>query len=236
MNDNTPERIVLMLSIILRGKSKQYIEMLNKKNIRYHLQSVGFGTAPSEMMDIFGLGSNDKDIIFSLAPTSTVADLATELSKNIDTSSRYGGLLMVLSLSSINRLTSEILNRGDNDNRNNSAKGTKSKMKSERKHQLIAISVNQGYTEEVMQVAKQAGATGGTVIRARVAGPEKLDQLTDPDAANTKEILGEKEIITVLVPSNIAKQIMEEINEKFGMTTEAQGVVCSLPIEKAFKI
>ena len=89
MNNTEQSRIVVMLSILQRGKSKQYLEMLNSKNIKYHLQSVGFGTAPSEMMDIFGLGSNDKDIIFSFAPLSNVADLAAELTKNIDSSTNY---------------------------------------------------------------------------------------------------------------------------------------------------
>ena len=233
MNNTEQSRIVVMLSILTRGKAKQYLEMLHSRNIKYHLQSVGFGTAPSEMMDIFGLGSNDKDIIFSLAPLSDVADLAAELTKNIDSSARYGGLAVILSLSSINRLTSEIINRANRE-ADNAKKGARAtKMKNELKHNLIAISVNQGYTDAVMKIAKQFGATGGTVIRARLAGPENLEQFGDIDDDN---ISVEKEIITILAPANICRQIMEEVNAKYGLNSEARGTVCSVPVEKAFKI
>ncbi|MBQ9161975.1 MAG: hypothetical protein IJX74_01730 [Clostridia bacterium] len=233
MNNTEQKRIVVMLSILARGKSKQYLEMLNSKNIKYHLQSVGFGTAPSEMMDIFGLGSNDKDIIFSLAPVDDVSALAAELTKNIDSSARYGGLAVILSLSSINRLTSEIIYRANRD-ADNAKKGVKTaKMKNELKHNLIAISVNQGYTDEVMKIAKQFGATGGTVIRARLAGSQNLEQFDDNE---DDSISVEKEIITILAPANICKQIMEEVNSKYGLNSEARGTICSVPVEKAFKI
>lgn len=232
MNNTEHNRIVVMLSILTRGKSKQYLEMLNSKSIKYHLQSVGFGTAPSEMMDIFGLGSNDKDIIFSLAPVEDVALLSAELTKNIDSTSRYGGLAIVMSLTSINRLTSEIIFRANRDS-DSTKKGAKLKMKNELKHHLIAISVNQGYTDEVMKIAKQFGATGGTVLRARLAGPENLEQIGNIDE---NDISTEKEIITILAPTNICKQIMEEVNSRYGLNTEARGTICSVPVEKAFKI
>ncbi len=222
-------RMMLMLSIIVRGKSKAYMEMLDEKNIRFHMQSVGSGTAPSEMMDIFGLGTNDKDIIMSVAPAGVVNALATELGKNLDTASRYGGLMMILSLSAINRLTAEILTRA---NRETMEKGAENAMKSEYKHQLIMISVNQGYTDQVMQTAKKAGATGGTILRARLAGSEKLQQFDGPDA----ELEEEKEIIMILAPENIAAEIMTEVNRAHGLKTDARSIIWALPVETAYKI
>ena len=35
---------------------------------------------------------------------------------------------------------------------------------------LILVMVNQGYTDEVMNTARAAGARGGTIIRSRFAG------------------------------------------------------------------
>ncbi|MBQ7338062.1 MAG: hypothetical protein IJW40_06365 [Clostridia bacterium] len=222
-------RMMMILSIIMRGKSKAYMEMLDAKNVRFHIQSVGFGTAPSEMMDIFGLGSNDKDIIISLAPAGVVNSLAGELGKNLDTNSRYGGLMMILSLSALNRLTAEILIRA---NREITEKGAENEMKSEYKHQLIMISVNQGYTDQVMQTAKKAGATGGTIMRARLAGSEKLQQFDAPDEAAEDE----KEIIMILAPESIAAGIMTEVNREHGLKTDAKGIIWALPVDTAYKI
>ena len=103
-------------------------------------------------------------------------------------------------------------------------------MQSDNKFHYIIISVNQGYSDQVMQTAKKAGATGGTVIRGRMAGAEKLAQFGDLDVQD------EKEIIMILAPVNISDQILGDINQEYGMKTPAQGMVCALPVEKAFKI
>ena len=60
------KRPMMLLSIVERDKGIKLIKVLESMNIRMNFQCVGFGTAPTEMMDIFGLGSNDKDIVISL--------------------------------------------------------------------------------------------------------------------------------------------------------------------------
>ena len=44
------EQIMLIISIIERGKAKSYMNMLNNKDIFLHMQAVGAGTASSEMI------------------------------------------------------------------------------------------------------------------------------------------------------------------------------------------
>ena len=134
---------------------------------------------------------------------------------------------MILSLAAVNRMTAEILNRHPIPE---GEKGETSQMKSEYKHNLILISVNEGYSDAVMQTAKRAGATGGTIIRARSAGTEQLDQIMDV------KITEEKEIIAILSPENVSGTIMEEVNRGFGLTTKAAGTVFAVPVEKAFKV
>lgn len=221
-------RIMMVYSVIKRGKAKQYIDMLDARNIKFHIQMAAIGTAPSEMMDIFGLGNNDKDVMISLAPEDTVRGLTTELGKNIGMGTEYGGLLMSLRLSAINRLSAEIINRANGANKD---KGEKI-MPDESKYQqqLIMIMVDQGCTDQVMQTAKRAGAMGGTILRARLADADQLAQFGNVD------IHEEKEIITILSSAGTAAEIMNEVNRLHGMTSEAHGMVFALPVEKAFKI
>ena len=47
-----------------------------------NFQNVGLGTAPTEMMDIFGLGTKEKDIVISLATENTVKDMMAEFGIN----------------------------------------------------------------------------------------------------------------------------------------------------------
>ena len=102
-------------------------------------------------------------------------------------------------------------------------------MKNEHKHSLILATVNRGFADEVMKVARTAGATGGTVIRANLA---------DNDAA---ELLGisleeEREVVTILVPDTIRERVMEDLNRELGLRTDAQAIICCLGVDKAMRI
>ena len=92
-------------------------------------------------------------------------------------------------------------------------------------HEVIFCIVNAGYSDAVMDAAKEYGARGGTVIHAR--GPanseaEKLFQIT---------IQPEKEIVMILVPSKIKDDILHALYRAVGLRTPGQGIAFSLPVD-----
>lgn len=218
-----------MLSIITRGKAKAYMSMLDARGIGFHFQTTAFGTAPSEMMDIFGLGTNDKDIVISLAPEDSINSYAFDISKNIGGNFEYGGLMICVRLSAIGRISAELVSRASND-ADKDGTGGKRKVKSAQKHQLILVSVNQGYTDAVMETAKRAGAMGGTVLRARLLDSGVMEQL------NNSAVHSEREIIAIFAAAGTAAHIMEDVNRVHGVLSDANGVVVALPVDKAYKI
>ncbi len=221
------DRIVMLFSIVGRGKGKKYMDMLTDKGISFHMQMTARGTAPSEMMDIFGLGNTDKDVVISYATEQLCSSYVEDLTKNVGVSSGYGGLMMCFRLSAINRLTAEIINRSTPDNEE---KGVTKRMANTHKQQLILVTVNQGFTGQVMQTAKKAGAMGGTILRARLASADKLEQFGDI------AVQQEKEVIAILAPEGAAAKIMEDVNKEHGFHTEACGMITALPVDKAYKI
>lgn len=223
----TDNRIMAMLSIITRGKAKAYMSMLDARGIGFHFQTTAFGTAPSEMMDIFGLGTNDKDIVISLAPEDTVNSYAYDISKNIGGNFEYGGLMLCVRLSAIGRISAELVSRASGGK---NEEGGKKRVKSAQKHQLILVSVNQGYTDAVMETAKRAGAMGGTVLRARLLDSGVMEQLSNA------AVHSEREIIAIFAPAGTATHIMEDVNRIHGVLSDANGVVVALPVDKAYKI
>ena len=62
-----PEKIRMLVSIVERGHGKTLIEWFGKNGVTYHYRCHGHGTASSDMMDILGLGSSEKDIVISLS-------------------------------------------------------------------------------------------------------------------------------------------------------------------------
>lgn len=217
---------MLLLSIVERDKGKKLIKELEDINVNINFQTVGFGTAPTEMMDIFGLGTNDKDIIISLGIESTVKNMMANFGTIFESHAKYGGLMIVLKVAAASRILVEML---DFNSDNNTEKGDGA-MKNEHHNNLIVISVNEGYSDDVMQIARKAGATGGTVIKGRLAEFEQLAEIRKTD------IDGEREMLLILAPLNTSKQIMDDVNKQFGLTSAANGVVFALPTEKAYKI
>jgi hypothetical protein len=98
-------------------------------------------------------------------------------------------------------------------------------MFSENKHTLILISVNQGYTETVLKIARSLGTRGGTILRARWSGVKALETY------HGISLQTEKETIAVIVPNDLRNRIMDAVTEKHGLKTEAQAIVCSMKVD-----
>ena len=221
------KKVMMMLSIVEAEKGHKLIELLEKQEIKMNMQIVGYGTAPTEMMDIFGLGSNDKDIILSMASKKAINSLMANFGSSFSSYTKYGGLLIVLNVLAVNRLVAEVLNH---DLPEEISLQEEAVMKNEHKHYLVMITVNRGYTDTVMEVAKKAGATGGTVIKGRLAESEKLNAITE------MELQEERESIIILASADVSARILEDVNEKYGLRSKARGILCAVPVEKAYKI
>ena len=220
------KRLMALLSVVERDKGKKLIKVLESVNIRMNFQCVGLGTAPTEMMDILGLGTNDKDIVISLAPESSVRDMMADFGASFETRTKFGGLMIVLKTSAASRVLTELLSH----NISNLTEKGNGVMKNEHLNNLIVISVNEGYSDNVMQVARKAGATGGTVIKGRLADTGLVEELGNTD------IDSEREILLILAPSKTSGQIMSDVNSEFGINSKANGIIAAIPAEKAYKI
>ncbi len=91
---------------------------------------------------------------------------------------------------------------------------------------LLTVIINGGFFEQVMDVAKQNGARGGTIFNAvGTAGinAEKLYGIT---------INPEKEVLFILVTTEVTTQLLEAIYDNFGPETDAQGIAFTMPIEE----
>lgn len=97
----------------------------------------------------------------------------------------------------------------------------------ENKIVLVMSIVNSGYSEKVMDLARQLGARGGTILNASGSasiGAEKLYGIS---------INPEKEIVMILVSNTIAKNLLNILYQEVGSNSEAQGIAFTLPVDEA---
>lgn len=93
------------------------------------------------------------------------------------------------------------------------------------KYEVIFCIVNAGFTDEVMDAAREFGARGGTVIRARGTANAEAEKLFNI------AIQPEKEIVMILVESKIKDDILHAIYRAVGLKTPGQGIAFSMPVE-----
>ena len=91
-------------------------------------------------------------------------------------------------------------------------------------HEVIFAIVDSGYAEDVMDVAREQGARGGTILSGRgVAREEAVAFFGIP-------LHSEKEILMMVVEKSIKNNILNAIYKEMGMGKPAQGIAFSLPV------
>ena len=91
-------------------------------------------------------------------------------------------------------------------------------------HEVILAIVNSGFAEDVMEIAREQGARGGTILTARGVAKE------DAAAFFGITIHSEKEILMMVVEKDIRDNILNAIYKEMGMAKAAQGIAFSLPV------
>ncbi|MDR1307198.1 MAG: hypothetical protein LBK74_06470 [Treponema sp.] len=222
----TPDMPVLdfVIFILDWSNSKEITEILEESHVRFHFICKGWGTASSEILDLLGIGSSEKAVVICLEQNVMVPVLLKRVSKSLGLHNPGAGIAFTIPLSGINKPLLQVFKESIHKNISEEEKKETRKM-SQKKHDLVVIMANQGFSEELMACARKAGASGGTVISARGLvhqGPVKFFGISVQD---------EKEIITILTSRNNRLPIMQAVSQRFGIASKAQGIVFSLPAE-----
>ncbi len=91
--------------------------------------------------------------------------------------------------------------------------------------ELIVTIVNRGYSDYVVEAARNAGASGGTIVYGRGTGVHEKDTILGVS------IQPEKEMILTLVKATNKKKIMQAIVDGANLNKEGKGICFSLPVE-----
>ena len=206
---------VLMIVITDRSRGGEFAAWFQSQGAALVLSALGQGTAATEVLDYLGLEATEKAVLLLAAPRSgrIVRRAARELW--LDVPGR--GILMTVPISSVGgaRARDYLLSwqaEEDDD------------MDRDITHELIVVIANRGHTDQVMDAARSAGATGGTTIHAKGTGTELARKFLGVSLA------AEKEIVFILAKEADRKPIMKAVMTQAGMSTRAQAVAFSLPV------
>lgn len=236
MNETKPPVLQLVFFIVDWSRIKQISALFEQVHVRFHFVAKGAGTANSEILDMLGIGKSEKAVVLCLEQKAVVPALLNEVRNRMGLHMPGAGIGFSVPLSGINapilkvfkqsadKSFAAIETKKEADGGNMSDNETEARA-SGLKCDLIVAILNQGYSEEFMGAAREAGAGGGTVINARGLmhqGPVRFFGISVQD---------EKEVIIILSKREKMKPIMEAVSKSFGIASKAEGIIFSLPAE-----
>ena len=96
------------------------------------------------------------------------------------------------------------------------------------KYELIYAIVNKGKGEEVVEAAQKAGSSGATIINARGSSVHETAKIF------SIEIEPEKEIVLMIVKSDIKENICQTIIKDTNITEPGKGVLFTQSINEVY--
>ena len=204
----------LIITITDRSRAEQFSGWFRSQGVSLVLTALGQGTATTEILDFLGLEATEKAVLFCVTPRSP--RLVRHASRELWLDVPGQGVLMTIPVNSIGGLAAKeyLLHEQEGE----------AAMEREITHDLIIVITNQGHTDMVMDAAREAGATGGTVIHAKGTGTELVQKFFGVSIAS------EQEMIFILTKSESKKPIMKAVMARAGIQSAAQSLVFSLPV------
>ncbi len=216
--------IKLLVTIVDRGKGPKAARIYGEGALHFGYLLMGNGTATSQTLDLFGLEETEKDIVLSLVPSGDVPKVMVDAAKALSLERPGNGIMFTVPLSGACKYipsTMDLEKTKETEEKDMDEK----EIEEENEHDMILVMVNQGYTDTVMDAARDWGARGGTVIRARSLATE-----AEQKAAGLS-YQPEREIVAILAARDGRHDLMKAVSQAAGPSTEAAGILFSLPVD-----
>lgn len=212
--------LFLLITIVRRKDASEYEEFYNGQGVGVVYTTACNGTAHAKTLNILGIERTEKSMLLSTVTGDTLERLKRKLTVDMKIDLPDRGVAMAVPLSGVGG--SRTLDYFTTGQTLSDIKDTEDNYM-QSSHELIVAIYERGYTDLVMDAAREAGAAGGTTINAKgtAAGAEKFFGLS---------LAVEKEIVFIVSSTEKKKDIMKAIMQKAGVDSKAHALVFSLPV------
>ena len=213
--------LCLLCVIVKRDHDDQLVAFFNEHNMDTVTTLLCQGTAGKKLLDLLGLEETEKEFSYVMTTRSQAKKLLNALVGEIGLELPGTGVAFTIPVASLAGASSlNYFTKGQDI-----ILGEVKEMPNAFLYELIVAIVNRGHVDDVMDAAREAGATGGTVLHAKGTNPEGANRFFGLSIAD------EKEMIMILTAANQKSPIMKAIMEKAGVQSPAHTVMFSLPVE-----
>lgn len=211
----------LLMFIVNEGEAKKIVRFASENGVKGATVLLGEGTARSGLLRKLGLDSIDREIVLMIAPSHTAEDTLKRVSERKQMHKRNHGIGARLPLKRVLGITSRVINNLDEiEEDKREQKGT------ENMYQATFIIVDQGEGQDVMQIAEDYGAQGGTLLRARGAGSAEASRVFN------MEIEPQKDILLIISNDDSTDDIIKGVSRELKIEEANSGILFTVDLSE----
>ena len=209
----------LLVAVIEKHRCNAAMSAARKAGAPGGTVLMGRGTAQSKWLRILGLDDVEKELLYTLLPSSLVAPVMNAI-RNAPALARTRGIMFTIDvLEAFRHQTAPAVSSQTQEDLMSDNRPEQSG------YELLSVIVNNGSADQVMDAARAAGATGGTVIHAR--GTARPDDASFFGIT----IVPEKELVMILSPKANSARIMDSIRAEFKDAEPGSGIAFRTAVE-----
>jgi len=207
----------MILSVVNQDTADIMQQLYQSAGLNLILNLRGNGTARDEHLNLYGLQSTEKRVLVSFGTQEQTRQLIPSARLRLFLDIPGHGIILSVPIKSIGGgKTLAYLT--------NNAPMTAEKPDENYSHELIMVIANEGYTDDVMNAARAAGARGGTILHAKGSGSAGAETFLGVSLAD------ERELLMIVASAQEKPDIMKAIIRNCGPSTPAGAICLSLPV------
>lgn len=210
MQQLTNHSMELVVCIVNPNEADRVIELARKKGIEGGTVFYGEGTSSKGVLAALGLDTVRKEIVLLIAPEKQATEALDYIAFKKKMHVKNKGIGFRLSLSQVLGIYTGSIQEKIQQIEEREYK---------KMYQGIFAIVNKGEAEDVMDLAQEAGAQGGTIIQARGSGSKEAKKIFNMD------IVPEKEMILIISEQSQVEQIVQKISREQDINEPNKGIV-----------
>ncbi len=217
-------KIKYLIAITNRDNTEKYLDFFHRHGEIKVIYNFCDGTANEKTLSYMGLANTERVMFETIVRDEQLPELIKDFYLELDIGAMGSGVVTLIPIDGVGGISSLKYFVGENP-----VEKEKEQMSEESKNVLIITVADKGNTDLIMDSAREVGASGGTVVKAKGTGAEIAKFFG-------VSISEEKEMVYIISKREDRDKIMHAIMEKAGANTPAHGVIFSLPVDKVVGI
>lgn len=213
--------VFLVITVTDRINGERFISFTKEHGAPVVFCLPGEGTAEHHILGTLGLEATEKAVLMSVLPSDGKKKLLRGLVNKLCIDIPGAGIALSVPVGSIGGnialkalLGEQALTAGEEKAMNTMP------------YSLIIVIANSGCTDMVMDAARSAGATGGTVLHVKGAGAAHAEKFFGMSIAD------EKEMVMIATTREQTGPIMKAVMAQAGLNTRAHAICFSMPVDQ----